>query len=293
MSELVKSSAFAPANISDAWRISEGLSKSEMIPKDFQNKPHNVMVAMMVSHDIGLSPFTVMQNLCVIHGRPRWFVKFLIAQANRAGIFSAPIDWRVTGKGKDLVVEAYATLKANGVTVSVSCSLAEASAEGWTRNPKYATMPEQMLRWRSAGRLIDLYCPEVSLGIKTEVDEEEVSSESEQINSAQNEPAVLPPATRRPGRPPGARNRPKPTEPREPIQALAGAPTDGLFPDDVPADLTGSELVGVAEKVLTADEQAAIARLEGQIWEWRQSDSPEREEKIAFLRNEQARIRHG
>jgi hypothetical protein len=40
-----------------------------------------------------------------------------------------------------------------------------AKAEGWTRNAKYQTMPEHMLRWRSATMLIRLFAPEVMLGI--------------------------------------------------------------------------------------------------------------------------------
>jgi hypothetical protein len=41
-----------------------------------------------------------------------------------------------------------------------------ARKEGWTKNPKYKTMPEQMLRYRSATWLIRLHCPEVLLGMQ-------------------------------------------------------------------------------------------------------------------------------
>jgi len=258
--ELQVRGAFSPTNISEAWRISEGLSKSEMIPKDFQAKPHNVMVALMVAHDIGLSPFTVMQNMCVIHGRPRWYVKFLIAQANRAGVFSSPIDWEITGKGKDLSVKAFATLKANKVTVSVSCSMAEAQAEGWTKNPKYSSMPEQMLRWRSAGRLVDLYCPEVALGIPSEVEDvlEPVSDVSEAPTSSQ---AVLPPA------------QPRTRTPRRKAE-----------PVTIPAQLSEETIEETAENIaqLKADLEAVELRMREVSEEiFAISTSPERNESEA------------
>jgi hypothetical protein len=41
----------------------------------------------------------------------------------------------------------------------------EAAADGWTRNSKYKSIPEQMLRWRAATRLINLYMPEVLFGL--------------------------------------------------------------------------------------------------------------------------------
>lgn len=192
--------AFRAESIESAWRISEGLSKSELVPEIYKNKPYNVMIAIMCGQELGVNPFTVMQHMSVIKGKPRWEVKFLIAMANRSGVFSIPIDWKVHGSGDSLAVEAYATLKASGVTVSCSVSLAEAKADGWANNPKYRTIPELMLRYRSAGRLIDLYCPEVRLGLSSDA---EVEPDAEATQEPQTPVvAVLPPAEpRRPGRP--------------------------------------------------------------------------------------------
>jgi hypothetical protein len=53
----------------------------------------------------------------------------------------------------------------------------EAKADGWTRNSKYQSIPEQMLRWRAATRLINLYMPEVlfGLGVREEAEVRPVS----------------------------------------------------------------------------------------------------------------------
>ena len=42
-----------------------------------------------------------------------------------------------------------------------------ARKEGWIKNSKYKTMPEQMLRYRSATWLIRTHCPEVLLGMQS------------------------------------------------------------------------------------------------------------------------------
>jgi hypothetical protein len=169
-----------------------------MVPEIYKNKPFNVMIAIMCSQDLNVNPFTVMQHMSVIKGKPRWEVKFLIAMANRSGTFSIPIDWEVTGKGDLLSVKAFATLKASGVRVECSVSMQEAKADGWANNPKYKSIPELMLRYRSAGRLIDLYCPEVRLGMSTDAETEdsdevkltELQSPASEVQSQ----AVLPPA---------------------------------------------------------------------------------------------------
>lgn len=47
-----------------------------------------------------------------------------------------------------------------------------AKAENWTKNQKYRSMPEQLLRYRSATFLIRLYCPEVMVGVPAQVEVE-------------------------------------------------------------------------------------------------------------------------
>jgi hypothetical protein len=73
--------------------------------------------------------------------------------------------WRSSGAGEKLAVTAHATLAVTGDAIEVTCDMAMAMAEGWTRNAKYKSMPEHMLRWRSAAMLIRLYAPEVMLGM--------------------------------------------------------------------------------------------------------------------------------
>jgi hypothetical protein len=58
-------------------------------------------------------------------------------------------------------------LAATGEIVSVNVSMAMAKADGWTKNAKYRSIPEQMLRYRSATWLIRLYCPEVTCGMQS------------------------------------------------------------------------------------------------------------------------------
>ena len=112
-------------------------------------------------------PLTAVQNVFMIGGRPAYTAKFAVALANRAKVFAGPIRWKVNKgeKKEDLEVTAYAPFN-DGDIAEVTLSWKIAAAEGWTRNKKYSTIPEQMLRWRSAKWLIDLHCPEILLGFR-------------------------------------------------------------------------------------------------------------------------------
>ena len=148
------------------WRVATAFSKSKLVPKHFQDKPEDCMVALMMANQLNIDPYSALQNLQMISGKVGFSSAFAIALANDRGSFAAPITWEVEGKGESLVVTAKAKLKKTGEIVKVSVSMETAKKEGWTRNTKYQSMPEQMLRYRSATWLIRLHCPEVLLGMQ-------------------------------------------------------------------------------------------------------------------------------
>ena len=148
-----------------AWRHATGYSQSQMVPAHFQNNVQDCFVVVQLALELGIAPLTALQNVFMIGGRPSYTAKFAVALANRAKVFAGPIRWKIEKgeKKEDLEVTAYAPLN-DGDTAEVTLSYRTAMAEGWTRNKKYSTIPEQMLRWRSAKWLIDLHCPEILLG---------------------------------------------------------------------------------------------------------------------------------
>lgn len=147
------------------WRVAQAFSRSGMVPAHFQAKPESCMVALMYAQQLNESPMVLFQEVSIINGRPNTSARFAISRANRSGLLAGPITWTSKGTGDALEVTATATLFETGETVTATVTMREAVADGWTRNPKYKSIPEQMLRWRSASRLIGLYLPEVLFGI--------------------------------------------------------------------------------------------------------------------------------
>jgi hypothetical protein len=128
----------------------------------------NCYIALTLAEAMGEVPLIVMQNIHVVNGKAGFASQYMIARANSAGIFHGRIDWRIDrSDANNLSVTAYAVLKDTGQEVSVTCDMKMAQAEGWTKNPKYKTMPEVMLRYRSAAFLVRFYAPDVMLGYQT------------------------------------------------------------------------------------------------------------------------------
>ena len=62
--------SLAPQDLDQALRFADMLSKSNIVPKDFQNNPGNILVAVQWGMELGLQPMQAMQNIAVINGRP-------------------------------------------------------------------------------------------------------------------------------------------------------------------------------------------------------------------------------
>lgn len=158
-------------------RVGKMLALSPLFPEHLRKGSTDTAIAngvlvMNMAMRLNEDPLTIAQAIYFVGGKPGWSSSYLIAKVNQHSVFKNPIDWKVEGQGETLSVTAFAELSQTGKKVSVTCDMRMAKAEGWTKNAKYQSMPEQMLRYRSATFLIRLYCPEVMVGVPSVIEHE-------------------------------------------------------------------------------------------------------------------------
>ena len=197
-----------------AQRMAKAICTSDLVPEAYRGpeKIGNAVIAMDYASRLGASPLMVMQNMHIIEGRPSLSAPFLIGAVNSSGRFS-PLRYRMRDLGdktvraevwegpkgqrfkkqielkiRDRGCTAYATDSRGEECVSPEVTLEMAVIEGWyTRNgSKWKTMPELMMQYRSASFFSRLYCPEISLGMHTR-------EEMEDIIAVSGDTEVLPP----------------------------------------------------------------------------------------------------
>lgn len=178
-----KTTVAGPSMLMDAqgfdqlYRVGKMLASSILFPEHLrkgtpEQAAANGALVMNMAMRLNEDPLTVAQQIYFVGGKPGWSTSYLISKANQHGVFENPIDWEIKGKGDDLAVTAHAVLSSTKKKVSFTCDMAMAKAENWVKNPKYRTMPELMLRYRSAAALIRLYCPEVMVGVPAQIEVE-------------------------------------------------------------------------------------------------------------------------
>lgn len=146
---------------------------STIVPESYRGQQNigNVIIGIDMAKRMGVNPLMVFQNLYVVYGNPGWSSKFLIGTFNMCGSFS-PISYIEVGKPNTDTwgMKAVTTSKETGETLTgplVTIGLAK--SEGWfdKKGSKWKTIPELMLRYRSASWLINTVAPEISMGIST------------------------------------------------------------------------------------------------------------------------------
>lgn len=164
-----------------ALKFSEIMAQADIIPAHYRGKTANVFIALQTAFRMNLDPMQVMQNTYVVSGKLGMVSSFAISLANQSGIFASGIRYRVEGSGDSLKVTAYAHLKSSGEEISYTIGMKEAIAENWTKNPKYRTLPELMLRYRAATLLIRTHVPEVLNGLHMVEELEDVVASTKNI----------------------------------------------------------------------------------------------------------------
>lgn len=161
-------SLFDSSRFELAMKQADFLAKSDLIPKAFQAKPENCLIALELADRMKASAFLVMQNLDIIHGKPGFSAKFLVGCFNASGRFE-PISYEHDdadgGRCRAVSVVRSTGERILGPWVSMNM----AKAEGWLskNGSKWQTMPELMLRYRAASFMIRTTAPEISLGLPT------------------------------------------------------------------------------------------------------------------------------
>ena len=164
-------------------RQAKMFSASTLVPKEFQGNLANCAIGINIAKRLGADPFMVLQNIDIIHGRPSFRATFLIAMVNSAGRFE-PLQFRMEGEeGKpSRSCVAWTKSKPEGTPLEgPKITLEMAKAEGWsTKNgSKWLTMPELMLRYRAAAFFARLYAPDITLGMHTSDELQDLPHERE------------------------------------------------------------------------------------------------------------------
>lgn len=163
--------------ITEKWfehsqREAKLLAASDYAPKTYKGNVANCVLVINLARRLDMDPAILMQNTAIIYGKPAFEAKFVIALINRSQIFTR-LHYVFSGTvGQDdwgcrvVTYERATGEKIEGPVVTI----AMAKADGWfsKEGSKWRSIPQQMLIYRAATFFGRAYCPEVTLGLHTQ-----------------------------------------------------------------------------------------------------------------------------
>ena len=70
---------FEPQNLDQAMKLAETVSKSGLVPSALRGKPADILIAVQLGMELGLSPVQALQNIMVVNGRPSMWGDLVMA----------------------------------------------------------------------------------------------------------------------------------------------------------------------------------------------------------------------
>lgn len=181
--------SLAPQSLDEALRFADILSKSSIVPKDYQGNSGNILVAIQWGAEIGLPPLQAMQNIAVINGRPAIWGDAVIALVKGSGLME-----RIQ---EDIAADqATCTVKRRGeAEVSRTFTMEDAKRAGLAgKQGPWTQYPKRMLQMRArAWALRDVF-PDVLRGVHVGEEAQDLPSEPKNMGEVEQvaQPAIAP-----------------------------------------------------------------------------------------------------
>ena len=162
------STGFLPQDPERVSKFCETLSKSQLVPKDFQGKPSNIFLAIQMGLELGLAPVQSLQSIAVINGRPSLWGDGALALVTSHPDFE-DMDETVTGTVKDGDLTARCSIKRKGRSAVVrEFTWEDAKLAGLTgKQGPWKQYPKRMIQMRARGFAFRDSFPDALRGLRT------------------------------------------------------------------------------------------------------------------------------
>lgn len=134
-----------PASVKEGMELAAWIAKSDLAPRDYKDKPQNVLIAMQMGLEVGLSPMQSIQNIAVIDGRPSiWGDSMLALCQNHRDFESIDENQSTNEKGVCIV-------KRRGMEPQTRIFTVEDAKKAglWGKAGPWQTSPSRMLKLRA------------------------------------------------------------------------------------------------------------------------------------------------
>lgn len=154
-------------SLSEQVQYANAVSKAGLLPKQYQNRPADIIVAMGLGQSMGLSPMESIYRINVIQGKPTASAELIAAQVRKAGH-----KLRISkDEQRQSVTATIVRADDPGYEFSVTRDRKWAQQMELIGKDNYQKQPMTMLTWRAITAVAREACPEALYGVAYTPDE--------------------------------------------------------------------------------------------------------------------------
>lgn len=153
-------------------KYAEMIAKSSLVPRAYQGKPGDILIAVQMGNEIGLKPLQALQSISCINGRPCIWGDAPLALVRNSGLLE---DFREDLNEQALTATCQAKRKGQPSPVIRTYTKADAEkAKLWNKEGTWQTNPKRMLQLRARAFVLRDGFSDVLQGLSIGEEQEEV-----------------------------------------------------------------------------------------------------------------------
>ena len=206
-----------PRSFEEAYRFANVIAESDLVPDAFRKKPANVLVAVQLGMELGVSPMQALQNIAVINGRPAIWGDLLPAIVLASGLLEQ-IDESDNGETATCVVK-----RRGFAPITRTFSMDDAKRAGLAdKTGPWKQYPKRMRQMRARAFAFRDMFADVLKGVQVREEVEDIETTATRVEV---EPMKMPKAIEKTA-PANAGRVAEPTEPAGKKKAVEASPED-------------------------------------------------------------------
>jgi hypothetical protein len=148
--------------------LAREFAKAKMVPAQYQNSPGDCYIAIKLAQRFRMDPWSVMQEMYIIQGKPMMSGKLATAILNNS--LAEPLRPSYAGDGDERTLTLSGRVEGEEKPLTVTLKVKDAK----TQNEQWKKNPDQMLMYAGARMWGRRYTPDILLGIV--FDDEEIDT---------------------------------------------------------------------------------------------------------------------
>jgi len=182
---------FAPANLTEAIQFSDMLASSNMVPKQYQGKPQDILVCVQWGYEMGLAPMQALQNIAVINGKPSVYGDAAMALVQASPVCE-DVEEFFENEGTPNPIAVCIAKRKGRKPVTVKFSVEDAKRAGlWGKQGPWSAYPKRMMQMRARGFALRDAFPDVLKGMITAEEAQDYPDEAKPVQAKPANPLDL------------------------------------------------------------------------------------------------------